>query len=545
MPPTNFHAAGVLSNAVPLGWLPPAGLLVEGYNIFGVDEAGVQTPFNSELVQGASYTVTGLENGGEWDFQIQTVAQGGIPSGYVTTRVRVGAPLPVVRLRASLDSSVVHLSWHANADPALTNYRVLRRSDVEGDSATIVTTAVNYDDFEAIVGRTYTYWVVAENSRGLQSFLSDSVVVVPWAPERRILVIDETDSLRGAQILQGGVSADSVAAVYRRLLDATGEAYDYIDQPDQDSPVYTLEMLAQYDVVIWHCESNASTYNLLAVPEREQILQDYIRNGGRMLRIARRLLSGQMAFPPGRYRREQLDQHPFGEYLWPLTFDSVHVADRYLTWQYGIRLTGGASPFPEFPDFVLDTARLHQIQFGGNPHFDFLPEIDVYWPRPETDPLYRAVVHESDTSGLANQPVAVMGYGEILLGFPLYFLHEEDAQAILTASIAWLRAYADVPEPEPVPIPTTLALQQNYPNPFNAATTLKFDLPEAARVQLVIYNLLGQEVRVLADQTMSAGYHTIHWDGSNASGFALPSGLYLARLETEQASQTVKIVLLR
>jgi len=78
------------------------------------------------------------------------------------------------------------------------------------------------------------------------------------------------------------------------------------------------------------------------------------------------------------------------------------------------------------------------------------------------------------------------------------------------------------------------------PNPFNPSTTLSFTLPRQARARLAVYDVLGREVRVLADEDFTAGEHRILFDGSN-----LPSGLYFARLQSEEFVSTQKLLLLK
>ena len=100
-------------------------------------------------------------------------------------------------------------------------------------------------------------------------------------------------------------------------------------------------------------------------------------------------------------------------------------------------------------------------------------------------------------------------------------------------------------------IPTTYELSQNFPNPFNPATTIRYGLPQAGRVTLKIYNLLGEEVAlIINDELQAAGYHAAIWDGRNHAGKVVASGVYIYRLEAgpefvKGFVQTRKMILLR
>jgi hypothetical protein len=83
-------------------------------------------------------------------------------------------------------------------------------------------------------------------------------------------------------------------------------------------------------------------------------------------------------------------------------------------------------------------------------------------------------------------------------------------------------------------------LMVNTPNPFNPTTQISFYLPESAPVQLEIFNVLGQRVAILIDQTMQAGEHSVTWDGSQAA-----SGIYYYRLHAGDEISTNKMLLLK
>jgi flagellar hook assembly protein FlgD len=88
-------------------------------------------------------------------------------------------------------------------------------------------------------------------------------------------------------------------------------------------------------------------------------------------------------------------------------------------------------------------------------------------------------------------------------------------------------------------------LEQPYPNPLSSETTIEYGLPEATRVSLKVYNLLGQEVRTLVNEPKDAGIHTMTWDGRDDSGRRVPSGTYFLRLKVGQHAATRKLCVVR
>ncbi len=98
---------------------------------------------------------------------------------------------------------------------------------------------------------------------------------------------------------------------------------------------------------------------------------------------------------------------------------------------------------------------------------------------------------------------------------------------------------------EDVTLPTVFAVHQNYPNPFNPETVIKYELPKSSEVKLVIYNLLGQEVRTLLREKVEAGRHQVVWNGMNNSGHRVASGIYIYRFEAGNYSRIMKMILLK
>ncbi|MBT7596720.1 MAG: T9SS type A sorting domain-containing protein, partial [Gemmatimonadetes bacterium] len=102
-----------------------------------------------------------------------------------------------------------------------------------------------------------------------------------------------------------------------------------------------------------------------------------------------------------------------------------------------------------------------------------------------------------------------------------------------------------VTESYDISTPESFTVHQNYPNPFNPETTIRFDLPSTADVDLSLYNLAGQRVATLAVGLREAGSYSLRWDGRDDAGRDLASGMYFYRLTAGNQVETRKLLLLR
>ena len=94
-------------------------------------------------------------------------------------------------------------------------------------------------------------------------------------------------------------------------------------------------------------------------------------------------------------------------------------------------------------------------------------------------------------------------------------------------------------------VPEVSGLAPNFPNPFNSATLITYHLSNPGPVQLVIYNVLGQPVRTLVDQSQAAGTYQIRWDVLDQRGVSLSTGTYIARLSYPGGVQTRRLLYLK
>jgi len=94
-------------------------------------------------------------------------------------------------------------------------------------------------------------------------------------------------------------------------------------------------------------------------------------------------------------------------------------------------------------------------------------------------------------------------------------------------------------------IPEIYTLSQNYPNPFNPSTTIKFGLPNDGKSSMKIYGLLGNQIKVLVNDYLSAGYHSVTWDGTNTNGNKVVSGIYIYEIISGTFNKSKKLILLK
>jgi hypothetical protein len=91
-----------------------------------------------------------------------------------------------------------------------------------------------------------------------------------------------------------------------------------------------------------------------------------------------------------------------------------------------------------------------------------------------------------------------------------------------------------------LPLPTEFACYQNCPNPFNARTSLRFEVPQQSRVQITIYNIMGQEVARPVDAVYAPGRYRVSYDAGH-----LPSGMYLVKMSAADFTRIGKMILLK
>ena len=93
--------------------------------------------------------------------------------------------------------------------------------------------------------------------------------------------------------------------------------------------------------------------------------------------------------------------------------------------------------------------------------------------------------------------------------------------------------------------PEDYGVKQNFPNPFNPITTISFQIKEQGQVAVRIYDITGRQIRELVNENRSAGEYQVVWDGRDASGFQVASGVYFFSVQCNGFQQTKKMTLMK
>ena len=127
-----------------------------------------------------------------------------------------------------------------------------------------------------------------------------------------------------------------------------------------------------------------------------------------------------------------------------------------------------------------------------------------------------------------------------------YYINSSDGEYMVASDVGEFVLFrAALGVNEGLSVPVVYALHQNYPNPFNPVTTLQYDIPEDALVNITIYDMMGRVVSNLVSSQQNAGYKSVQWNATNNTGQQVSAGLYLYSIEAGEFRQTKKMVLLK
>jgi hypothetical protein len=236
-------------------------------------------------------------------------------------------------------------------------------------------------------------------------------------------------------------------------------------------------------------------------------------------------------------------------YVVPTTGDSIASSNPRTAFMVQARTVGGAQWWNSAPDSgysVDNLAPLTPAPFTGQ---YAAGTATLHWAANTAADLGEYRLYRGSSAGFVPGPANLVvtqpdtGYVDAAGAAFYYKLCAVDVHGNVSGFSTLLPSgTVDVPG---AALPRAVFLAPPAPNPARGATTLRFGLPRAARVELALYDQQGRRVRALLGGTQPAGERAIVWDGSGDSGRALPAGLYFVRLATEGRTFVSRLAVIR
>ena len=205
------------------------------------------------------------------------------------------------------------------------------------------------------------------------------------------------------------------------------------------------------------------------------------------------------------------------------------------------------SSFSQIPA-QQDYAGLGHVGTFYEQYSALLTQLAALLPKDSTGTVLGGVNTKQDSAQVANKPWLVQGlwnYAMLTSGAGNGVHNPDYSIKLLQASINAITGVIAGVKKVGNTVPARFALDQNYPNPFNPTTQISFSLPQRSSVVMEIYDMLGKRISSLVNETKDAGSYRVTWNGSNADGVKVPSGVYFYRIQAGSFTSVKKMVMLK
>lgn len=316
---------------------------------------------------------------------------------------------------------------------------------------------------------------------------------------------------RPQTLVVGDDGADNYQSFFISALTAQGYFYNYDAMNIHLDGDPSLASITEYEVIIWVC-GNESTNTLTA--DNQSVLSQWLNSGNKRL-----LLAGQ-----------NIDEDIHGTSFYS---DYLHSQTAGTTTDRSLRGVDG-DPISNGTSLLLIGGGCGGNGNNGPSKISGVNGGVVFYNYGNQGQDGGGAVHfDNSTYKVAYFAFAI----EAACGAS----GTTHYSIVLRDVMQWFGARPTGVEPHPVStLPTVYALKTNYPNPFNPVTTISFELPRTAKVSLIVFDMLGRQVAVLANGTVPAGAHSVVFDGTE-----LASGTYFAHLQADGFGATQKMLLLK
>jgi len=565
-PPTDLMLTtpGVLT--IALTWQAPAstnGLL--HYNLYRRIDTCEFTIYHEDIPD-TTYTDSGLEDQTTYYYRVTAVYPNGESN---PTATEAATPTAVFNTVNSLEAVVgynsVALSWTApEVDPnsaTLIGYRVSRNATILVETQAVDIT--EYTDDTALNGEAYFYYVTALYTEPvgeststelavqmkvfnapteLQATAGNLQVVLNWvAPIEH----EHSATLLGYKVYRNGELLPDEVITEPSFIDAdvvNGVEYSYYvvasyTEPIGDSqasgsvearpmaifnPVSTLDAVVGYNSVAlsWvapEVDANSATLSGYTLMRGEELLAPELSPED--LTYTDTTAENGEAYE---YSVIALYSEPIGE------SETVGISVQMKVFNAPLELVANLAGFRQLElHWFAPTEDIYLATLAGYKIFRdnaLLPEGII------TDPSTLAFTDNSILNGIDYDYYVVACY------------IDPEGESQPSNIFEWRPPLSDNDE---TTMPAVTMLAGNYPNPFNPSTTITFEMAQAGRVLIEIYNIKGQRVKTLTNGMYNAGSYRLIWNGEDESGNGVVSGVYFYRMTTEGYAKTLKMLLMK
>ena len=417
------------------------------------------------------------------------------------------------------------LRWSTASESQLNGYHLYRKLALQGDDGFIKLTTTPLSDTSYSVtgltsGQAYSF-AITKVVNGVESLFGARYSIIARNGRPRVLVVNGVNWPTYPQEMTNmyaalPFNANQVFDTWDVISSGQGFPNDYalIGQ----APSLTLADFSRYEVVVW--VGNNFNGDLDAWYASLPALKTYLNNGGKLLLITRLLYTF-------------LDDDDFRQNYLHLSRNQVALSNSVIQQLAPLRreLTAMTAIGTNSLNSGLSNVVLNEF----------------------VEPIYYLNTDRNTTMGIRVRPGANRPYNVVVIGGRPYRF---DLAALKTNLTTIIRDYFNLGTAvdEPVSAPATFALLPNYPNPFTPAisggansigTQIVFQMPRREKVQLEIFNVLGQRVRVLINAQRESGTHVIQWDGKNETGQNVAAGVYIIRLRAGKFIAERKMTVVR
>ncbi|MGH1366422.1 MAG: T9SS type A sorting domain-containing protein [Calditrichia bacterium] len=566
---------------VQLSWNQFSGEIAQFYIYRGVT-AGVLTLVDSTSGDNLEYSDLFVNELTQYYYQISALGTNGFEgdrSGEVNAMpLDANAPSAPLGLQADAGNFLIDLNWDANPEVDMAHYTLYRNTEEDFSTAEKIarlsSESLTYRDSSLVGGADFIYWLTAVDISGNQSASSNSASatamdnIAPSAPQELTAAGDNSlvtlnwlanteSDLAGYKLLRSEESSPATAQDLA-IIDKSQTTFNDLRVENGNTYYYWLQA--------FDFSGNESAFSLSvsvmpfdAAPS-QPVFADVIGTDQRVELNWQINPEADLQFY-SLYRNDENDpteatkigqfDHPGNSYV----DEYVENGLVYFYWLVATDMGGNesersasATAMPQ--DNVAPSAPENLSANGGS------GVVELAWQVNEEEDVQNYIVYRSSSSPIIpTDTIAVVSHPIVMF---------TDSSAIPETEYYYWVAAVDVNGNESslsisataiasplvgintlTGVPTAFELYQNFPNPFNPSTTITFDLPTNEVVQLAIYNMLGQVVRILVAEELPAGRVSVTWDGANEFGERLSSGVYLYRIEAGNIVQTRKLVMMK